>query len=469
MLALFSLAAVCAMAAAPSTLPTLPAPFPLALNSANPHYFTYRGKPTVLITSGEHYGAVLNLDMRHAPYLDTLKRDGLNLTRTFSGVYCESPADFNIRENTLAPAANRYITPWARSNQPGYPNGGNKFDLSKWDDAYFARLRSFVGEAEKRGIVVELVLFCPFYGDSMWNLSPMNAKNNINGVGTMPRDEVYTLKHPEMLAMHDAVVTKIVTELRDAPNLYYEICNEPYFGGVTLEWQKHISETISRAEAGFPHKHLIAQNIANDWAKIENPNPLVSLFNFHYASPPRAVYENYGLKKPIAFDETGFKGSDDFTYRAQAWEFLLAGGAVFDNLDYSFTAAKPDGTMPVAPPTPGGGSPSLRRQLGFLKKFMDRLPFVNMAPDLTSLKSAGQGVTATLLSRPGLAYACYFRGATKAEARLDLPGGDYEIEWLDPVACKSLSKATFTHAGGIRTFDSPVYAQDVVMRIRRRR
>ena len=33
---------------------------PLALLPANPHYFVYRGKPTVLVTSGEHYGAVLN-------------------------------------------------------------------------------------------------------------------------------------------------------------------------------------------------------------------------------------------------------------------------------------------------------------------------------------------------------------------------------------------------------------------------
>jgi hypothetical protein len=455
-------------ALAASSVTAMPSETPLALNPANPHYFTFRGKPTVLITSGEHYGSVLNLDMRHEPYLDALKRDGLNLTRTFSGVYCESPADFNIRENTLAPAANRYITPWARSSQPGYPNGGNRFDLTKWDDAYFARLKSFVSEAEKRGIVVELVLFCPFYGDSMWNLSPMNAKDNVNGVGTMPRDEVYTLKHPEMVAVHDAVVTKIVTELRDAPNLYYEICNEPYFGGVTLEWQKHISETIAKAESGLPHRHLIAQNIANDWAKVENPNPLVSIFNFHYASPPRAVYENYRLGKAIAFDETGFKGSDDFTYRAQAWEFLLAGGAVFDNLDYSFTAAKPEGTMHVSAPTPGGGSPELRRQLSFLKRFMAGLDFVHMAPDLTSLKSAGAGVTSTLLSRPGMWYAAYFQGGTKAEARLDLPGGDYQVEWLDPAGCKSLVKATFTHGGGVRELDSPPYTQDVVMRIRRR-
>ena len=34
--------------------------FPIRLHPDNPHYFLWRGKPTVLITSGEHYGAVMN-------------------------------------------------------------------------------------------------------------------------------------------------------------------------------------------------------------------------------------------------------------------------------------------------------------------------------------------------------------------------------------------------------------------------
>ena len=46
---------------------------PLALHPENPHYFLFRGKPAVLITSGEHYGAVLNLDFDYRPYLDELQ------------------------------------------------------------------------------------------------------------------------------------------------------------------------------------------------------------------------------------------------------------------------------------------------------------------------------------------------------------------------------------------------------------
>src|SRR6266700_2657178 len=116
----------------------------LRLHPRNPHYFLFRGKPAVLVTSGEHYGAVLNLDFDFVKYLDTLHADKLNLTRTFSGAYCEPSGSFNIKSNTLAPARGRFIAPWARSDTPGYPNGGNKFDLTKWNEEYFTRLKQFI-------------------------------------------------------------------------------------------------------------------------------------------------------------------------------------------------------------------------------------------------------------------------------------------------------------------------------------
>jgi len=136
---------------ASASLPANAATVALSLHPDNPHYFLFRGKPTVIVTSGEHYGAVLNLDFDFRKYLDTLAKDGLNNTRTFSGAYCEAPGNFNIAQNTLAPLPGRFVCPWARSSTPGYANGGNKFDLNRWDDAYLARLKDFVGYAGKRG------------------------------------------------------------------------------------------------------------------------------------------------------------------------------------------------------------------------------------------------------------------------------------------------------------------------------
>jgi hypothetical protein len=85
---------------------------------------------------------------------------------------------------------------------------------------------------------------------------------------------------------------------------------------------------------GWPQPFLISWNIANDKAKVALPHPAVSLFNFHYATPPATVALNWELNKPIGDNETGFGGTNDAPYRAEAWDFILAGGALFNNLDY---------------------------------------------------------------------------------------------------------------------------------------
>ena len=102
---------------------------------------------------------------------------------------------------------------------------------------------------------------------------------------------------------------------------------------------------------------MISQNIANGKAKVQNPHPAVSIFNFHYASPPDTVALNYGLNKVIGDNETGFRGTNDLPYRIEAWNFILAGGGLFNHLDYSFTAGHEDGTFVYPAKQPGGGNP----------------------------------------------------------------------------------------------------------------
>ena len=47
----------------------------LALHPRNPRYFVYHGRPTALVGSGEHYGAVLNPDFDYRAYLAALAAD----------------------------------------------------------------------------------------------------------------------------------------------------------------------------------------------------------------------------------------------------------------------------------------------------------------------------------------------------------------------------------------------------------
>ena len=422
-----------------------PAAEPIRLHPQNPHYFEWRGKPTILITSAEHYGAVLNPDFDYHKYLATLAADHLNYTRVFAGgTYVEPVGAFNIPRNTLAPKGDRFLALWARSDQPGYAGGGNKFDLERWSDAYFARLKDFVAEAGQRGIVVEVSLFCPFYEERMWQLSPLRPGNNVNGTPDVARTHVYTLdRHGGLLPIQERMVRRIVAELRDADNVFFEICNEPYFGGVTLDWQGRIADVIVETQKDHPRKKLIAQNIANGTARVADPHPAVAILNFHYAAPPTAVAENYALNRVIGDDETGFRGTHDLPYRMEGWDFVMAGGGLYNNLDYSFNAGHEDGTFALPPTTPGGGGATFRRSMRCLREFIYRFDFVRMRPDNDVLRDPlPAGVTARALVEPARQYAIYLRTG-------QLPG-QFSARWtgmLTPPASGQWTLYTLSNDG----------------------
>ncbi|HLU47109.1 MAG TPA: DUF4038 domain-containing protein, partial [Planctomycetota bacterium] len=444
---------------------------PLRLHEANTRYLELDGKPVVLITSGEHYGALLNLDFDYERYLETLGKEGFNLTRVFSGAYVEPQGAFNIARNTLAPARDRFIAPWARSDTKGYANGGNKFDLARFNEAYFERLEKLMTAAEKHGVVVELVLFCPFYKDDQWVLSPMNAKNNVNGVGAIERESVYTLdRNGDLLEIQEKMTREIVRRLNRFRNLYYEVCNEPYFGGVTDAWQRRITDVIVETERELPVKHLISWNIANGKAKVEKPHPAVSIFNFHYASPPDAVALNAHLERVIGDNETGFKGTGDDHYRMEGWEFILAGGGLYNHLDYSFVVGLENGTFEFPETQPGGGGPALRKQLRALSELIHSFDFVRMAPDRKAVRADEKDAKVTALVEPGRQYAIYVRGGTKGSVGIELPPGEYRAEWLDPKSAKKLGSKEITVApdAKVTTFAPPSYPGEIALAVRRK-
>ena len=344
---------------------------------------------------------------------------------------------------------------------------GDRYNLDRFDPAYFDRLRSFVAEAGKRGVVVEFVLFCPFYEEVLWEVNPMNARNNVNGVGDCPREEALSLEHPELLRRQLAFVDRVVRELNEFDNLYFEPCNEPYTRDVPGDWEDRIIEAIVEAESDLPKHHLIARNIANKTAKVEDPNPSVSIFNFHYATPPTVVLDNAGLGLPIADDETGFDGHEDRTYRTEAWEFLLAGGSAFSNLDYSFTTDHEDGTAPVADPTPGGGGPALREQLGVLRRFLESFDLPRLAPsDAIAIVGGDKKLRAWSLAEPGRQYASYVRGGSPLTLEIDLPDGSYHVDWIDPRDGRVLGSEAIEGGSDPSTLRPPRFKEDVALRIR---
>lgn len=413
---------------------------PIKLLEANPHYFEYKGKPMALITSAEHYGAVLNQDFDFEKYLNTLHEEGMNYTRIFMGSYFEIPSkSFSIKHNTLAPEASKVIVPWIIKAE----NGEVKYDWSSSNPAYFERLGKFMKLAEQLDIIVEVTLFSSIYNDDHWEMNPQNPKNRAGETGTLDRKLVHTTENGELLSLQKSYVTKLVTELNGYNNFFFEIQNEPWSDRPytalniantyaidgpnwqakvdladekSLEWQEEIAETISTAEANLPKNHLIAQNYSNFKAPIASVSKHISILNFHYNWPESATW-NYHWNRVIGFDESGFAGSEDMVYRRQAWAFMLSGGGLFNSLDYSFFVGKEDGTG--VNEAPGGGSTALRNELKILSETLHSLDLKKTKPDQSALVAA-PGMTGYVLSTGNESWLVYLIDAGKSTSQITI-------------------------------------------------
>lgn len=461
----------------------------LGLSAQNPHYLEYHQKPVVLITSGEHYGALINRDVDYIAYLDALKKQGMNNTRVFSGAYVERKNDIKFMQygNTLAPKENRLIAPWKRSGTPGYANGGAKFDLDQWDAQYFARLKDLLTQAARRGIMIEFTLFGNQYSDAIYSYSPLYPDNNIQQVGLKGKNGFLgfqSLADTALVARQDAMVIKMVKTLNSFDNLYYEISNEPYNevkdSSLVDKWHEHMAALIRKTEAPLPKKHLVAAN----QAIVDNKN--VDIANYHYVhiSNIPGFDSLLRLHKVISMDETmgSLRDADVNDVRVEAWDFILRGGGAYNNLSWEYTPLHPQGTP---------GADTVRQYLQHLQQFMDNFSYVRMQYSPETLTEAPSGAITRVLAEAGKQYALYIHHSKPSDAVpqrdnfiskyeadtgshrdtvcLSLPAGTYIVKWYNPL------KGTWTPANRVylpvnasHTFYTGLFTTDIALSILRR-
>jgi len=453
----------------------------LRLHPANPRYFLWQGRATVLVASGEHYGSVMNQDFDYRKYLITIETAGLNHARIFLGDYVERAGAFGIVDDTIAPAPGRLLVPWARSSTPGYAGGGNKFDLDRWDPAYFERLHGFFAESSRRGIVIEVVLF--FVGPG-WADSPLNSMNNVNATTEIDSKQYLSLDSGNVLGRQEAYCRKIVRELNPYGNLFFNLCNEPWFynqehpgfvsqpPSAVKAWIRRVSEWVTDEESRLPNRHLLGVDICNQGTVItqndlEEYFSTLSIFSVHYDANAEILRLNPNLPKILAFNETGFNGTRDDDYRTQGWRFLLSGGGLYGHLDFSFTVGHEDGTA-----TPrfsnagynGGGSAALRKQLKVLLDFMNSLPLEQMHPD-NSVVVGGADSWHSLAS-PERAYAVWFPGEGPISPMLALPPGAWRADWVD-ILSGEITSQTITAKSWVTTLAGTRRGGGVALRVLR--
>jgi len=451
----------------------------------NPHYLMFKGKPMILITSAEHYGAVINAEFDYRSYLAALAKYSLNYTGIYPGAYVEVEGMF-IEYNNLAPKIGQYALPWARSNEAGCWDGGNKYDLDQWSEEYFHRLKDFQAEAAKYDIVVEICFFNCQYQEG-WHACPLNPANNIQQVGPEDFNDFQTLKYPELVAEQDKYVVKIVREVNDFDNVILEICDEPTLKGtpapLAVGWIDHLVDVMVKTEAELPRQHLVAQQYMNevDFTRDDRVQVITTQY-IRQASEQvggvEALDGVYHLNKPVELNETAFypiwyEGDVAAASRAEAWEFLVGGGAAFNQLNGRFTVPDPAGNTP--------DNHAILTSLKNLKDFLSGFSFEKMTGGTDFLASRlAEGSLARGMSQARLQYALYLHHSTlkengvyyianpgtyKENLVLLLPAGRYRADWILPKENRALQSVVFEHAGGEKTLGSPDYAFDIALRI----
>jgi len=446
------------------------------LHPENPHYFLYRGRPRVLITATEHYGAVINRNFDYARYLEDAADKAATLSRCFL-LFRELEGVPLNPHSPCKPLPGEYVAPFLRTG-PGFAGDGYpKFDLDQWDPEYFARLHGFLSDAARRDVVVELTLFSNTYSDAVWNLNPFNTRNNVNGVGDIAWQDYNSMRDATLFARQVAYVRKIVAEVNAYDNFYFEICNEPFGNqsgghvsvGEVEAWSNAIRRVIREEEAALPKRHLVFQvpverfrgDSALDVLADDGDVDAINMHDYQQLTfrgrpiPPLGRFMQRDLKldrihdlwtichaagKPIVFDEDNActNGLDEESWtihRKRAWTVVCSGH--YDMIDFSIQAAGGEAGSPAS-------RAHIRSWMKHLSTFIHSTDFVRMTPVRDFCKETPTHTLAATLAHPGAEYVIYVADKREGEdlgcgepcsGRLSfsLPAGRYEVSFYQPV------------------------------------
>jgi hypothetical protein len=236
-----AVAAAVSLSVLPPAAPAQPAAGPLRVLDANPRYFTDGSGKAVHLVGSHNWSnfqdtAHRQADLRDPPpafdydaYLAFLEKHHHKFFRLWRW---EAP-----RWTDEKPPGVKYARPhpWAQPGPGAAADGKPKFDLTRFDGEYFARLRDRVARAGWRGMNVSVMLFEAWemqFTDA-WQCHPLRGPNNANGIDADAggRGLLYNQLRDDpmgrrVLALREAYVRRVVDTVNDLDNVLSEVANE---------------------------------------------------------------------------------------------------------------------------------------------------------------------------------------------------------------------------------------------------
>jgi len=494
-----------------------PARGPLRVHPENPRYFTDGTKGpdgswrAVYLTGAHTWNNLVDMgrsdppeEFDYAAYLNFLDRHHHNFIRLWAwdSTTWDSRANRELGKDFIHHCA---PLPWARTGPGLALDGKPRFDLTKYEPAYFERLRSRVTAAGERGIYVGVMFFEGWglmHGNRRkgtedgwaWRSHPFNPANNINGLQIAGADalsgRVHTLGNPEANKLQAAYIRQVVDTLNDLDNVLYEVANE----GGDKEWNWWVVRTVQDYQRTRPKQHPVGitghggERVAT---MLQSPADWLSPGSQDGYRDPAPAWD----QKKVSLLDTdhiwGVGGTHGWVWRS----FLRGHNPIFmdpyDGTILGEPRGESDAQRRAAPRPPSNrgqdtrdtdkarmASPQfepLRRALGHTRRYADRMNLAAMTPR-SELAS-----TEFCLANPGREYLVYLPHpvapppsrviesqprAAGPQVTVDLSEatGPLHVEWMHPVEGTTHPGPEVT-GGAKRTFTAP-FPGDAVLYLR---
>ncbi len=430
-----------------------PAKGPLKVLAGNPRYFTDGTGKAVYLTGSLTWSNQNDQGTTDPPpvfdfngYLDFLQAHNHNFIRlrrkeltqySFAGLYDDKMV---------------YVAgpqPWPRTGPGLALDGKPKFDLSKFDQAFFDRLRSRIIAARERGIYVS-VMFFDGNGPAgskkpwCWDGHPFNVNNNINGIDGDPNrtgrgTDFDSLRVPAVTPLQEAYVRKIVDTVNDLDNVLYEVANECHDVPGCLEWEKHVVNYVHEYEAKKPKQHPIGMtfllggtnddlfNSPADWISPGGNQDTPGGYGGLDPDPPDAKGRKVVLNDTdhsfyyTRLQKVGLDGQ-----RAWVWKNFTRGNSTLfmdPYLEYDSKRNKPkDGKLDPYWET-------IRISMGYTRRYADRVNLAAMTPQ-GSLASSSYCLADTAAQEAE--FLVYAPKGPEVTVDLSAVSGALAVEWFNP-------------------------------------
>ncbi len=450
--------------------------------SGNPNYFQ-DADGHVLVLNGSHTWNNLQDWGEGSPqifdfnaYVGFLRAHDHNLTllwRTELPKFCGFPST-----DGSAPMISVSPHPWKRTGPGNATDGGLKFDLTRFDDGYFNRLRSRVQALNSSGIYTGVYLFTGEWLN-VYRCSvdgyPFTGANNINGI-----DDGYThgvngirsmtMTSPDAIsAIQDAYVEKVIDTLNDLPNVLWAVSEEA--PGNSTWWHDHQISHIRSYEASKPFLHPIGFPVpaSADDSVITNSDADWIAPARHISPTSSCGHGNPACKVSINDSDHSYFGmwwDDAQRNRNYAWQNFLGGSQVLFMDPYVVSYPREARNLCLSPANGICSAPdprwdNFRDNLGQISRYGRRLNLANVAPH-NSLSST----TYCLAQTPsqGAEYLVYAPSGGSFTVDLSAMSSSraLSVEWFNPSTGETMTADAVAAGSSSQSF-TPPFGGDAVL------